>query len=81
MTSREFLGGPEVKEEVDPTVVELETALKGHDWYFDYSDDPGVWREGKDQQGRIKQLIKAVTPEAAAELWSKYAPRGFELHR
>ena len=32
----------------------LETALKQHDWYYQYSDDPRIFRKGR---GELLSLI------------------------
>lgn len=44
----------------------LKTLLKRHDWYFDYSDDGRVWREGKRQKDEIDALVKQCGDEGAA---------------
>ncbi len=33
--------------------------LEKHDYYFDYSDDQGVWRSGRDQRAKLDQLAAA----------------------
>lgn len=30
--------------------------LNQHDWYYQYSDDPGVWRRGQAAQERIRMF-------------------------
>ena len=30
--------------------------LSGHDWYYDYSDDHGVWQRGKDASERLRRI-------------------------
>ena len=34
----------------------FEKALKGHDWYYQYSDDQSVWRRGRDQWKKICRI-------------------------
>lgn len=31
-------------------------ALMHHDWFYDYSDDHGVWRKGKENQDKLFAL-------------------------
>jgi hypothetical protein len=59
------------------TIHELETRLKSHDWYCDFSDDHSVWSSGEASRKKILTLITQVNPEQARELWAKYAPKGF----
>ena len=33
-------------------------ALKRHDWYYDFSDDPGVWRAGSAEQARLQGIAR-----------------------
>ena len=41
----------------EPELWELyEKCLKGHDWYYNYSDDHSVWRNGCTQSDRLTTL-------------------------
>lgn len=59
----------------------LVKALKGHDWYYSYSDDHRVWDRGRQASERIGSLMEQYTAEAgaraAAELWNSHCPKGF----
>lgn len=41
-------------------VEKFEKALRGHDWYFAYSDDYGVWRRGEKQLQGLRDLHERV---------------------
>ena len=45
-------------------------ALKAHDWFYDRSDDHGVWMRGQSAWDRIQFLAKQV--EDGQELIAKY---------
>jgi len=48
-------------------------ALKAHDWYYDYSDDYGIWMQGQRSWDRIQFLAKQV--EDGQELIAQYKKR------
>ena len=56
---------------------EYEALLRKHDWYFEYSDDHGVWSRGRAQVSRINsvslQLKTRGLEEEAQKLFKKYA--------
>ena len=56
---------------------ELVQLLRGHDWYYDRSDDSRVYREGAQARARIVAL-RAVLPDGI-QLWNAYAPVGCKL--
>jgi hypothetical protein len=57
---------------------QFETDLKRHDWYFDYSDDHGVWVRGMSSVDRLRRIHAELVAEGlmaeANALWNKYAP-------
>lgn len=58
--------------------IELETALKKHDWTYHFSDDHRYWSRGNEQEKRIKFLMtqaKAIDEERAIKLYEEYAPK------
>jgi hypothetical protein len=61
------------------TLEEFEKALKGHDWYYEYSDDNRVWRAGTARYEEIlkasRQLTEEGHGEAVQKMWLKYDPR------
>lgn len=59
----------------------LEAALKGHDWYYSYSDDPHVHRRGAKQREEILVLLGEVTPKTGEKLWLEHAPKEFRFPR
>ena len=48
-------------------------ALKAHDWYYERSDDHGVWMRGQSAWDRIQFLAKQV--EDGQELIAQYKKR------
>lgn len=55
---------------------ELIKRLKSHDWYYDRSDDPYVYRNGREERQTIQWLVKQVLD--GQDLYNTYAaPRGF----
>jgi hypothetical protein len=61
-----------------PTLTDLETALKSHDWYSEYSDDYRAWKQGWDESLRIKAMLNQLAFDGlgseAQALYNKYAP-------
>lgn len=56
----------------------LERALKEHDWYYDFSDDGRVFRNGEASYNKLIKIFRTVDKEKALALWAKHAPEGFE---
>jgi len=52
----------------------LEQLLQGHDWFYEYSDDNGVWRRGNERHNQILREMRTIGEPAATELWNRYAP-------
>jgi len=48
----------------------LEAALKAHDWFYPMSDDPGVYRRGREAWERIQFLASQL--DDGQELIAKY---------
>ncbi len=61
------------------TLKQLEEACKHHDWYYERSDDHGVWSRGKSNRQDISRLLdKAKNNGFYAEaeaIFNKYAPK------
>ncbi len=54
---------------------EFEKLLKRHDWYYQFSDDQSVWRDGHDSEHKIQYLydkLKKVDPVRATNLYLRY---------
>jgi hypothetical protein len=34
--------------------------LKGHDWYYGYSDDHRVWKRGQRRQDHLRKLLESL---------------------
>ena len=41
-------------------MVELETLLKSHDWYFTFSDDRRSYKKGEAEQSKIRRLVDYI---------------------
>ena len=41
---------------------ELAEALRGHDWTYQYSDDPRVLRQGRKEAARLRLLFEQIDP-------------------
>lgn len=53
------------------------TALAGHDWYYDYSDDYSVWAAGQRQREALREMRKNIDTTGA--IWNEYAPADFQF--
>lgn len=61
-----------------PTIEEFAAyikALSQHDWYFDYSDDPSVYRVGKAKHSRL--LTTAMAHEVYGGAYQAYYANTF----
>lgn len=47
-------------------------ALRGHDWYYDYTEDHRVWEAGRNQRDALNDMRKRFDP--TGEIWNQYAP-------
>lgn len=59
------------------TVDEYTDALKGHDWYFQYSDDHRVYEAGNAQFKKLREAQRALDP--LGTLWNQQAPREYKI--
>lgn len=56
-----------------PTLEDYQKALAAHDWYYDYSDDHRVWKQGLAQRDRIREMQRVLDPDY--QVWNRYAPQ------
>ena len=65
------------------TLSELEVLLKGHDWFFHYSDDHRYYYRGRDQRDAIDKAIVELTEqglrESARQLFNDLSPDEFHM--
>jgi len=54
---------------------ELESLMKGHNWYYDHTASGHQWRKGNEVQKKIHSLLGQVDKKVAEKLWNKYAPK------
>lgn len=52
------------------------SALRTHDWYYNFSDDHNVWRRGQQQRIDIDRMQKKVDQQY--EIWNMYAPKEYQ---
>ena len=54
-------------------------ALKSHDWYYDYSDDHSVWKQGEAERAQLRMMYRAFDAGLARNVWNEHAPDTFKL--
>lgn len=57
----------------------LRSLMQRHDWYYDRSDDYGVYRAGKRAYEAITYAfadLDKIDPSFAREVWNEKAPAG-----
>ena len=52
------------------TLEEYENLLKNHDWYYQYSDNHGIWKTGQMEQELILQYQPLLDPDK--KIFNKY---------
>lgn len=56
-------------------VDKLREALESHDWHYERSDDPKVYRRGRDESDTIRDLMNSIgDSQMATSLYNKYCP-------
>ena len=68
--------------ELETLANELKLAMKGHDWYYDRSDDPFWYRKGRAQYERMTYAfagLDKVDEKYAVQIWNENAPEGFRF--
>ena len=73
------LGKTEVNEELnqklkDKKMVELEKALKSHDWWYSFSDDQRSWKKGKKESEDIRKLVDLIGDDGMS-LYKQYGKK------
>ena len=58
-----------------PSLSEYWNQLNGHDWFYDYSDDHGVWKRGSENESRLRRW--ANQDEAYKELYDGFREHHF----
>ena len=66
------------------TLETLERKLQGHDWTFNYSDDPKFYKAGSQQQKQIKQQVEklyemGLTKKVNELFYSHYPSDGCDI--
>lgn len=56
-------------------IIKLNKALKNHDWHYERSEDPGVYRRGRQQRNELNILMTAIGNKSLAlSLYNKACP-------
>jgi len=56
-------------------IIKLQNALNSHDWHYQRSEDPGVYRRGRNQQNELNILMTAIgNKDLALSLYNKACP-------
>lgn len=45
------------------TLYDFYKKLQNHDWFYDFSDDGRVWREGREAEARLRGEARDLGPE------------------
>jgi len=54
-------------------LLKLIEMLRKHDWYYQYSDDPGVWQRGTKQRAEINTEARRLgRPELVEQAFEEY---------
>ena len=60
-------------------LVEFEEMLKKHDWYYHFTEDHRIWRQGQSKAVAIsakrKECEEAGLGDESTELFDKYCPK------
>jgi len=60
---------------------DFKEACRGHDWYYDYSDDHRVWQRGSQQSANINSMLKELKEhglgDEAEKIYDEYRPENF----
>lgn len=51
--------------------------LKGHDWYYAYSDDGSVYRRGSAAASALSELRQKLDPDST--IWNSHAPEDYKI--
>ena len=55
-------------------MIELETLLKSHDWFYFYSDDSRSYRKGDEEHSKIKRLVDFIGKDGK-KLYKSYGKK------
>lgn len=61
---------PEVEENMEEDLKAFHEALKAHDWYYDFTDDKHVWRNGKANEEKLMEWSQK-SPEHR-KMWTEF---------
>lgn len=50
-------------------------ALKAHDWFYGYADDPDIYGKGKAQRDALNRARPEIDPDW--EIWNQHCPPHF----
>lgn len=57
-------------------IEQYRAALRNHDWSYDYSDDPRVYRAGRLEREALLAKQRVYDPDWS--IWNEIAPEGYK---
>ena len=60
-------------------LAEYKRRLGNHDWFYEYSDDHGVWRKGSEMYATLRSMQAEMDPDFA--IWNTYAPAQYRVNQ
>ena len=72
ITKAACIGRPQLPEPTESEIESYRLALGAHDWFYEYSDDHRVWKQGRDSEIELRRLAARLDPDLV--IWSEYAP-------
>jgi hypothetical protein len=67
------LGPSENLEPSPEDITQYREKLAAHDWFYDWSDDHRVWRQGQEARKELERLASRLDPDLI--IWFEYAPQ------
>ena len=61
------------------TIDEYRKLLKRHDWYYEYSDDHSVWKQGQRAELALREIARSNGGEYEREFRREWESRFGEL--
>ena len=62
---------------MDYTVEQYRKALLGHDWFYDCSEDPSVFRRGNEERKELDNMRYKLDKDY--KIWNELAPRIYHM--
>jgi hypothetical protein len=56
---------------------EFHNIMKYFDWWYDYADDPRIWKQGVMNKEKLRNLAKKIGKEKANQIYKSYATKAY----